>query len=101
MSQDKRWVRPDGTYYCGDQQDLADREITQEELLDRSKADWRSRANHDFSSRKTLYLNNIAYADAMGRNSDALKASLQSAEDDFKNKILLINQDINPYAATE
>ena len=99
MSQDKRWVRPNGSYYSGDQQDLEDREAAQEELLDRSKAEWRNQANLDFTNRKSLYLNNIAYADAMGRDSGALKAALQKEEDDFKARILLINQEINPYAA--
>ena len=67
--------------------------------IDDMKTEWRNRANSDFVKRKALYLNNIAYADAMGRDSSVLKAALQREEALFKDRILKINQGVNPYTA--
>ena len=94
------YINEKGEFNAGDKQP-GEREATPEELLDRSKSEWRSRANYDFSARKELYLKNIAYADAMGRDSTALQASLLKEETAFKDRVLLINKGINPYEAAE
>ena len=94
------WNKKGGFIYSGEMIE-GDREATPEEILHRSRAEWRNRANSDFSERKELYLKNIAYAEAMGRDSEALKSSLLVEETTFKERILLINQGINPYEAVE
>ena len=75
--------------------------VAVEPTFEEIKIQWRDRANADFSARKELYLKNIAYADAVGRDSVALKISLLKEEMIFKERILKINQGINPYEAAE
>ena len=78
-----------------------DREATDQEILADNQMQWRNKANSDFRERKELYIKNISYADAIGRDSSAIKLSLQRAEDDFKDRILKINQGINPFEVIE
>ena len=96
----KLYINEHGQFNAGDKQP-GEREATPEEIIGRSQSEWRSRANYDFSARKELYLKNIAYADAMGRDSTALQASLLKEETSFKDRILKINQGVNPYEAAE
>ena len=94
------YINKKGEFNAGEQQD-GERGATPEEILRRSRAEWRNRANSDFSERKELYLKNITYAEAMGRDSTAIQASLLKEETAFKDRIMLINQGINPYEAAE
>ena len=93
MENDKQWIRPNNTSYGGDQQNLLDREITQEEheRIQKKEEQLTLKAQYDKKKADYLGLYQAAFLKGVLKTSEHWQQAYQKANEEFIHAMRALN----------
>ena len=94
MENDKQWVRPNGSSYGGDQQDLQDREITLEEhkITQKKEEQAAIKAQYDKKKAEYLALYQAAFLKGDLKTAEHWQQAYQKANEEFIHAMRALNE---------